>query len=146
MRAIFIILFLNFSQICVAQEKKSTNYLLIRIQIEYDNSNKRSFYVINAEDGCDAAKNIFYSLKKYNYKKSAINNDGIFYYNHSDTTEALYNYFLSTPEALNFIANNGFALVSIYTETFSGSDVAKSANGEFPITTVSSRPVFCFKK
>ena len=108
-------------------------------------ANERNVFIINAESGCEAAKNI-YSLKKYNFKKNAHNDGGSFYIDHNDTTNNFYNYFFSTTEALNFIAHNGFELISTYVEIFSGYDTQKGTTGDFPITTLSSGSVFCFKK
>ena len=146
MKAMLTILFLYSTLFCFAQEKALNNYLLVRIIIDYDKNTAKNFCTINAEGGNEAAK-IFYLLKKYNLKKNAVNTEAYFYYNHADTATNFYNFFTSPTEALNFIADNGWTLLSIYTETFSGSDLVKNGAGnDFPITTVSSRPVFCFKK
>jgi len=133
-------------QYSFGQDKTQLNYLLVRIESVFDNTNQRNCYVINAENGCDVAKDI-YSLKKYDFKKNAINSDGIYYYNQKNTARNLYNYFLSATEALNFLSYSGWTLLTTYTEIFSGYDNQRNGAGEIiPITTVSSRPVFCFKK
>jgi len=134
------------STACIGQEKTQLNYLLIRIGADYDFANKRNAFFIMPEMGCDAAKNI-YSLKKYDFKKNAVNTDGVFYYNQKNTTTNLYNYFLSNTEALNFLSYCGWTLLTPYIELFSGYDNQKNGAGEIiPITTVSSRPVFVLKK
>ena len=113
---------------------------------DYDYANKRNAFFIIAETGCDNAKNI-YSLKKYDFKKNAVNTNGVLYYTQKDTTGNMYNYFLSTTEALNFLSYSGWTLITSYIEVFSGYDNQKNGAGEIiPITTVASGPVFCLKK
>jgi hypothetical protein len=146
MKFLLLLLFLIPTRLIFAQENQQKNYLLVRIGADYDYANKRNAFFIIAETGCDAAKNI-YSLKKYDFKKNAVNTDGVFYFNHKDTVTNLYNYFLSTTEALNFLSYCDWALFNSYIEIFSGYDNQKDGLGTIqPITTVSSRPVFCFKK
>jgi hypothetical protein len=145
MKSLLVFLLL-FTQFGFTQETSRQNYLLVRVDTDYDFANKRNAFFIIAETGCDAAKNI-YSLKKYDFKKNAVNTHGIFYYDRKDTANNLYNYFLSTTEALNFLSYCGWSLVTSYDEIFSGYDNQKNGAGEIvPVTTVSSRPVFCFKK
>ena len=142
---IYILLF--FSLNSYAQEKIATSYLAIRIETKYDYSIDRYGCTIIAEGGCDAAKSI-YNLRKYNFKKNANNDESSFYYNHIDTATNLYNFFNTPTEVLNFMAKNGWTLFNIYPETSSGSTLERNGSGGefFPITTISSRPVFYFKK
>jgi hypothetical protein len=60
----------------------------------------------------------------------------------------MYNYFYTTTEALNFLSKKGFILVTIYIDILSGFTSKEGGfnTGYVPITTVSSKPVFCFKK
>lgn len=146
MKFLLLLLFLISARIIFAQENQQKNYLLVRIGADYDYANKRNTFFIIAETGCAAAKNI-YLLKKYDFKKNAANTDGVFYYYQKDTITNLYNYFLSTTEALNFLSYCGWTLFTSYIEIFSGYDNQRDGLGAIqPITTVSSRPVFCFKK
>ena len=147
MKATLTVLCLNFTLFCFAQEKVATSYLVIIIETQKDYSMDRYGCTIIAEGGCDAAKSI-YALKKYNFKKDAVNNESSFYYNQTDTATGLYNFFLSPTEALNFMSKNGWTLFYVYSETSSGWTVEKNGSGSesFPITTISSRPVFYFKK
>lgn len=147
MKVIFIYTLLFFSLNCFAQEKVATSYLVVRIETQKDYSMERYGCSIIAEGGCDSARAI-YNLKKYNFKKNAANNESSFYYNHADTATAYYNFFQSPTEALNFMAKNGWTLFYIYSETSSGWEVEKNGSGSesFPITTISSKPVFYFKK
>ncbi len=146
MKIFYLFIFLLSGLFCFSQQDTSATYLLIRIEYKYDNTMGRSFCSIKAERGCEAANEI-YSLKTYDYKKNAVNAEAPFYYNISVKTNNIYNYFLSATEALNFLSKNGWTLFSVYTETFSGYNNQTSSSGEIiPITSISSRPVYCFTK
>lgn len=130
----------------ISQIKTPDNYLIIRFEKFYDNTNQRTFYTINAERGCDKASAI-YALVKYDAKKNAVNMKGYFYFTTKTVSDSLYNYFLSPTEGLNFMATNEWQLVSAFSETLSNYDNQRNSSGELvPITTVTSRPVFCFRK
>jgi hypothetical protein len=129
-----------------AQDKAKENYLLIRFESSFDNTNQRLYYYIVAEKGCDEASAV-YSLVKYDNKKNATNKAGVFYLNTKNVTDSLYNYFLSPTEGLNFMAAMQWQLLSVTTEIFSSSKNERSGSENLvPITTVTSRPVFCFKR
>ena len=147
MKIIVCFLFLSVTLSSLSQENTPCSYLLVRIENPFDNTMNRSYCSINAEPGCGAA-NFLYTLKSYNAKKNAVNADRSFYYNHADTSNNIYNYFVSATEAINYIASKGWYLFAVYTDTYSGYTTEDNGhNGEpFPITTVSSKPVFCFKK
>ena len=146
MKLIIIAFLIGCAHFSFGQQKELAKYLLFRIDALVDVNGKDYYYAINAERGCDSAEKI-YELKKYDNKKNALNNEGSFYHKEKDTVNNLYNYFLSPTEALNFLSKSGWTLFSIYTEVLSGYDNQRSGAGEIvPITTVYSRPVFCFKK
>lgn len=137
-----------FLLICTAyvQGQERNDYLLVRIEAVYDNTAQKNVFIINAEAGSEAASNI-YALKKYNFRKNAINPPGTFYYESKEAGDSLYNYFLTPTETLNFLFKKGWVLLSVYTETFSGYNNQTTSTGEIvPVTTVFSRPVFCFRK
>jgi hypothetical protein len=140
-------IFLTISSLSsFAQTKPETNYLLLYINQDYDHTNKRGYFSINAEIGCDAAIEI-YKLKVYDNNKRAINTDAVFYKDRADSSKAMYNYFYSSTEILNYLSKKGFTLVTIYNNIFSDYKRENDGKGELvPITTVGSRPVFCFKK
>jgi hypothetical protein len=131
---------------CYGQSKSTSSYLLVRFIQQYDHSNKRDYFIISAEGGCDSAKKI-YSLLYYNNNKNVINTSDVYSYNKKDTTGVPFNYFISSTDGINYMLRKGWTLHGIFTETFSGYINEKNGAGElFPITTVSSRPVFCFVK
>ena len=146
MKLIIIAFLICLTKFSYGQENGITNFLLVRIDAQLDVNGKNYYYVINADGGCEAARHI-YALIKYDNKKTAVNNEALFYNKEKDTVNNLYNYFISQTEALNFLSRTGWTLFTIYTEVFSGYDNQRNGAGEIvPITTVSSRPVFCFKK
>lgn len=139
------IIFLLICTVYVHGQERN-DYLLVRIEGVYDNTAQKTVFIINAEGGSDAASNI-YALKKYNFKKGAINPPGGFYYDLKEASDSVYNYFLTPTEALNFLSKKGWVLLSVYTEAFSGYNNQTTSTGEIvPVTTVSSRPVFCLRR
>lgn len=130
----------------IGQANNPGNYLLVRYIQQYDNTNQKYYFTLNPEEGCDSAKTV-YILLKYDNKRNAVNKDGQFYHATKDSSGGLYNYFLTQTEGLNYMRKNGWILHSIFTETFSGYDNQTTGAGQIvPVTTVSSRPVFCFMK
>lgn len=146
LKSLFICLSFLSIQNSYSQINDTSNYLLVRFERVFDNTNQKTYYLINAERGCDEATTI-YSLLKYDSKKNAMNTSGKFYFNTKNINDSLYNYFLSSTEGLNYMSQIGWNLISIFTETLSGYNNERTGSGELvPVTTVSSRPVFCFKK
>ena len=146
MKKIFTLLIISTSLNCYSQSKSPGSYILIRFLQQYDHSNKRDYYTIYAERDCDSAKDV-YSLLYYNNNKNVIDTNDVYAYNKNDTTTILFNYFLSPTEGLNYMSKKGWNLITIYTEISSGYDTQNTWNGDkIPITTISSRPVFCFVK
>jgi len=146
MKKIFTLIIISVSLCCSGQSKITSSYLLVRFIQQYDNSNKRDYFIINAEGGCDSANEV-YSLINYNNDKNVINTSDVYSYNKKNTSGIIFNYFLSPTEGINFLSKKNWFLYSIFTETSSGYTNEKNSVGEIiPITTVSSRPVFCFVK
>ena len=146
MKVISTLLIISIALNCYSQSKSQNNYLLARFIQQYDHSNKRDYYTIYAEGDCDSAKEV-YSLLYYNNQKGVINTQDVYAYNKKDTTGVLFNYFLSPTEGINYMSQKGWTLITIYTEISSGYDTQNTWNGDkIPITTISSRPVFCFVK
>ena len=145
MKAIIFCLLLISLFNASAQEKPKNNYLIIRIKIERDFSMSRYGCSIIAEGGSDSAKSI-YNLKEYNFRKNANNSEHSFYFNSIDTATALYNFFNTPTEALNFMAKNGWTLLFVYSETTSGYEQQEGSESKlFPITTIASSPVYYLK-
>ena len=146
LKSLFICVSLLSFYSSYSQLNDTSTYLLVRFERFFDNTNQRAYYLINPERGCEEAASI-YSLIKYDSKKNAVNTSGKFYFNNRNITDSLYNYFLSPTEGLNYMSKIGWNLISIFTETLSGSNNERTGSGELvPVITVSSRPIFCFKK
>ncbi len=145
MKFLLSFIFIYISLLSFGQTKTEISYLLLHIDGSYDNTNNRNYLIINAEIGCDAAIDI-YKLKVYDNKRKAINTDAVFYTDRIDSIKPIYNYFYSSTEILNYLSKKGFTLVTIYNDIFSDYKNEGINGNFFPITTVGSRPVFCFKK
>ena len=126
--------------------QKMNSYLIIKIEKRFDRNFDRKAFTINAERGCDSAKNI-YNLINYNFKRESNKLDSsLFYYEKKEGNEK-YNYFLSTTEALNFISYNGWKLLFIFSEITT--DLVTENNNvivDKPINKISSIPVYYFEK
>jgi hypothetical protein len=146
MKLIITFIFICKGLTSFSQTDTITSYVIIRIGIQYDNTNLKTYYLIKAELGCDEAKEI-YGLKAYNNKKKAMNEGGLFYPDKKDSVYPYFNYFHSTTEILNYMAKNGWGLSAVYNDTFSDYNIERTGNGDLvPVATVVTRPVFCFKK
>lgn len=145
MKTFLLLLFFAIAANCYSQSSKVDKYLLVRLNTDYDVTTKKTFTSIIAEGGCDSAI-VFYLLKKFNTAKNAVNTEASYYYLNGDTATVLYNYFQTNTEALNFIAKKGWTLISTYIDIWSGYNTERGDTGLMPVTTVASRPVFCFKK
>lgn len=130
----------------LSQGTPTKNYLMVRLDQQYDNANWRPYYIMYSDVCCDSANEI-YTLIKYDNRKKAVNTDGIFYNHYNEDSTNLYNYFLSPAEMLYYLTKKGWVLFSIYSETSSGNENLNNGKGEsVPVTTVSSRPVYYFIK
>ena len=125
--------------ICVqAQEAKKYSYLLVRI-VPYSGKGDR-YFVIEAEPGNKFAKEI-YQLVTFKPGKYFLNQPA-FYQARNDTNTVFYNCFVNTTEALNFLSEQKWELLSVTSEVSSSWSVY-SGN---PYTTVTSSPVYYFRK
>ena len=130
---------------CSAQSA-AIDYVQVRFVQVYDYGNSRYYFTLNAEWGSDSAKSL-YTLLKYDAKRNGNNTGGRLYHVTGFPADRLYNYFLSPTEGLNYMSRKGWQLIDIYTEAHSGYDNQRTGAGEIvPITTVGSKPVYCFRK
>ena len=128
-----------------AHAQDHENYLLIRFTNAYDFTFGRTYYLIEAEPGAAKAGEL-YQLKRYNFFRKA-NNTEAKLYTDNPQADSLYNYFISPTEGLGFMTKNGWTLVTIFTETSSDSkNVTIDGTRSFPVTTINSRTVYCFRK
>jgi hypothetical protein len=128
-----------------SQTVKKSTYLVVRIDYRYDKPAEKPFFKITAETGNPFANEV-YSLIEYNTDKKAINSGGTFFSNRTDTTKVFYNYFNNLTEALLFLSQNNWKLITIYNQITSSYNTERVKGDLFPYTTVSSYPVYFFEK
>ncbi len=127
------------------QTNDAFTYLIVNINTKYDHPNSKYYALINAERANKYAAKI-YSLKAYDGGKNAVNSGAVFFVGLTDSTQAIYNYFQNASEALQFLADDNWVLITVISEVNSSYQNENGPNGLVPITTVSSRPVYYFKK
>ncbi len=120
------------------QNNDAFTYLVVNINAKYDFPNSKYFAVINAEASNKYAAKI-YSLNPYDGSKKVINRGAVFFAEHKDSAQSIYNYFVNASEALQFLADDKWILITVISEVNSS---YTNENG----TIVSSRPVYYFKK
>lgn len=118
--------FLVCSGLCFAQAKKFS-YLVVQINFEYDNNIGNSYYSIQSQDSSFLK---MYRLQEHNSKTDKA---VAFFFDRKDSTQAPYNCFRSVNEALLFLGQDGWELVSV-------------SNTDLAYTKMSTRPVFYFKR
>lgn len=140
------VLFITLPEKGYSQADKKETYAIINIEGLYDKPNKRYWCKINAEYTGKYSKEIS-SLVTYSLEKGITNTGASFYFEKKDTSTVYFNYFLNTAEAMQFLADHQWKLVSVNNQV--SSDYENVRDGEsklVPITKVSSRPVYYFKK
>ena len=144
---LLIISLLIFLKSGYSQNNAKTTYSIIRIETAYDYSKETYFRKIVAESITQYSKEIG-NLISYNNQKKATNTGATFYSARNDTTSAYFNYFSNTTEAIQFMANNHWQLISIYNEISSNYENIREAVGEklITMTKITSRPVYYFRK
>jgi hypothetical protein len=135
-----LILSLLFSLSLVAQTSNKNTYLIIRLPYHNDSS----FYTIDAESGNPYSKEI-YDLVKFNPKKATSQNASFFYIR-NDTTSIYYNYFRNRTEALLFLTQNDWELISVSDEIRSTPYTQVGAYQSFSYTLIENFPVYYFRK
>lgn len=145
MRYIILVFFLSVKMAALGQDKLKYNYLIATFEMKYDKPNDYYYFIIVPQKNGDTTDPV-YSLLRYDNKRKGINREAGYFYNHSDTSSRLYNYFLSPSEGLNYMASIGWKAWGVYPEISSGSTSERSGENLVPITSVASKPVFCFKK
>jgi hypothetical protein len=127
------------------QTNDAFTYLIVNIDVKLNYTGNKYNAVINAEATNKYAAKI-YSLKAYDGSIIGINKGAAFFSDHTDSAQAIYNYFQNATEALQFLADDKWVLITVISEVNSSYKNENGVNGLVPITTVSSRPVYYFKK
>jgi len=137
------ILFSCISSFGQTHEKES--YLILRLNGKYDRKNKNVYFYIAADPYNDYAKEI-YDLVPFHDEPYIINSGISFYFKKTDSSAFFYNYFRSQTEALKFISQNQWQLFSVIPEINSGYDKERVGDNYALYTTVSSSPVYYFRR
>jgi hypothetical protein len=130
-----------------SQENTKNTYAIVSIEPGiYDKPNKRYWCKIKAESIKKYSKEIN-NLINYSMEKNAVNTGASFYFEKNDTTSVYFNYFLSTTEAMQFLADHKWQLVTVNNEIISDYDNVKDGESKLvPVSRIYSRPVYYFKK
>lgn len=97
-----------------SQSIKKYTYLIVRVNLAFDNDVDKQYYRIDPELENPNANSI-YNLVKYNTK---LKSKGVaaMYNSKVDTSTVLFNYFTTISEALQFLDYKGWQLFSIYND------------------------------
>ena len=137
-----IILFIGIISICNdCYSQSKYTYLVVRLNYDYDKENDKAFFTINAESGNPYANEV-YGLRPYKLDKKTINPGGSFFSTKTNIDTALYNYFQNGTEALMFLAQKNWELLTVYNQITSDYRLIN----DHPYTTISSYPVYYLKK
>ena len=137
------LILLNF---CFAQVKSNETYAIVSIETNYDRPNKTYWCNILSESVEKYSKEIK-SLVKYNLDKRRSERGISFYHEKNDTTSVYYNYFLSTTEAFQFLADHGWQLIDVGQKIVSDYENVKDGEAKLvPVTKLTSNAVYYFKK
>jgi hypothetical protein len=117
--------------------------LVVEFNSEYDRNNSKEYVTIETKSNTFLET---YKLVYYN-PKSEKGNTSVFLFNKIDSAGTAYNYFRNINEALLFLGENGWELVSVNNDISSdGATRARLIDSEVPYTKIKSIPVFYFKK
>ncbi len=127
-----------------AQEKRSVSYLVIEMHARYDYHTERDYYLIQGGDPAFPELNQLVTFDPRSNKK---NIPAAYFASKSDSTQKMYNYFRSVNEALLFLGEEGWELVSVNNNISSEAAVRMQyPEKDQTYTNISSKPVFYFKR
>jgi hypothetical protein len=139
MKSILLLLSLFLVTVSIsAQESKKYTYLIVRVVMHYERSG--NYCTIQAEPGNKFADEI-YGLVPFKPGKYYIGQPS-FYQVRSDTSKTFYNCFVNTTEALTFLSERKWELLSVSNEIYSTWDTYN----DHPYTKIGSIPVYYFRK
>ena len=140
-----VLLFILTGSISFGQEAATESFLILRLGHQYDRTNKKNYVFIAAEPYNPNAKGL-YDLVPYSDKPSENGMPASFYYQKTDSLTLFYNYFRNQTEALLFLSEQQWQLFSIISEVESGYNTERAGDVYMPYTTVTSRPVYYYRK
>ncbi len=122
----------------LSQQSKKFSYLVVHINSKADKN--VVFYTIDAESGNRFASEI-YNLVPFRAGKYATDQPA-FYQVRNDTSTVFYNCFVNTTEALSFLSDYKWELISVAQETKTSFQMYDGQS----VSDVISTPVYYFRK
>src|SRR5215510_6873876 len=112
---LLLLLSISISIAGLSQSAKST-YIILRMPLTYDRPTDNLFCSIDIEPGNPYAKSI-YNLVAFKAGKNVVNQKASFFHMRNDTTTVYYNYFRNRTEALLFLSELGWELITVGDDT-----------------------------
>jgi hypothetical protein len=134
-----LLILISITGIC--QSAKNT-YIIIRMPFTYYRPTDNLFCSIDIEPGNPYAKRI-YDLITFKAGKNEVNEKANFFHLRNDTTTVYYNYFRNRTEALYYLSEQGWELITVGNDTKSTKQLESIG---YPYTVIETYPVFYFKK
>jgi hypothetical protein len=128
-----------------AQSSTKYSYLVVRMPSIYDKRLDSVYKIINAENGNPYAQEI-YALRSFAGNKDVFWYTQDFYSHRTDSSKTFYNFFENTTEALQFLSEKGWELISVNNDIKSSSETHSSGNLYLPYTVIQASPVYYFRK
>jgi hypothetical protein len=145
MKVTFVLVVLFLVLDVSAQNSRKITYIIVRVPYTYDRHTDSLFCFIDAETGNPYA-NELYNLVNYKIGKNVKNQNATFYYERMDTSKLFYNFFRNRTEALLFLSENNWELVSVGDDINSKPITESVGTNYFTHTLISNTPVFYLKK
>jgi len=136
-----------FSFLSATSQSSSSKYtyLLVRISNVYDKRLDSIYSMINAENGNPYAQEI-YQLRPFGGNKDIFWYTQNFFSHRTDSSKTFYNFVENTTEAMLFMSENGWELLSVNNDIKSTEGVHFSRDFTLPYTVTESSPVYYFRK
>jgi hypothetical protein len=128
-----------------AQSSAKYTYLVVSIPRTYNEGIDSFYSIIRAENGSLYASEV-YSLKPFNSSQDFLGTMENFYSRRADTSKVFFNFFRNTTEAILFLSEHGWELVSVNNNIRSSTETSESSGLYIPYTTIEASPVYYFRK
>lgn len=137
-----LLLLLFFLSPSYAQQNKYYAYLVAKLESRTDWQNNRNYFFIKTDLQNVHALDV-YKLKDYNPKATSNTQTASFYFDKTaNRLHGMYNYFTSESDALLFLGEHGWELVSVYNNLQSEGNTLYDQ----VFTRINSEPVYYFRK
>ena len=125
--------------------KLNETYAIVSIETNYDRPNK-TYWCNILYESVEKYSTELKRLVKYNLDRRY--QQGVsFYHKKNDSTSGYFNYFLSTTEAFQFLADHGWQLIDVEHKIVSDYENVKDGEAKLvPVTKLNATAVYYFKK